>query len=870
MADDLINEYVDRNGVRGDTDFIVSALREVHAEFKKLESIKVDLKGMGGLQGLDQTMQQAKTKADSLAASTEIVEKRMAKLNGQSKEFTETLLLQIKAENELAKTIGIKNKNSDSASKALLNEKKATADVSNAYKQLSLAYNDAALRAKNYSLTLGANHPVTVQATQDALAMGMKLKELDASTGTFNRNVGNYGNSLANYGKQAFGFIRTAANIIPGLGLSGAFLLIFKGISEAFALLGKGLDEAGRKQKFLNEVNKEAVKGYAAELTHLTLVKQKLDDLSIPLAKRKQLAEDYNKTADEGNKIDLKQLNNIDLINAAIDRQIIKIKQRATAKAAENIITQKGEKVIEDQLDLQKELEKQGFGDIDVFNELFDPLQLQFDFAKGRKKIDVLTGANLSVILSDLIRHKKEFTTALKAAGVLIDVDGLFTDTKDDKEKKDKGRDLAEANRKAQFEREKQRLEFILDINKKIADDETKHFAERYFAAGRVLQLQEDLIKLTSDFQKKEKGKTATEILQIEEKANFDLLSAKQNYFNTLMKMQKAFNKEYFEEDEKLRKDLEKGIDEAYKKLMSDYDKRREARKKDAEDKKKTEEDNLKTTLELSSQLGAELNNLAFTLLTRRIELQKNAIQQQIDKLDELKAKEIEVINQSVLNEQDKAAKIAIVEARANAKKEELQRKQKDLDIKRAKFDKAASIAKIIQSTAEAVIRYAGIPIYGTALAAIAAAIGAAQLAIVISQPIPAYKHGKNNDGYEGPAIVDDGGKPEAIIREDGSVEIGGNKPRLTHVSKRDIVLPDANQLINYVLAGHMGGSLKVNKSVPSENGLEVEIKAMKKDVVNAIRNQPKVNLQASEGGLSAMWQYGANRISYINDNTNW
>lgn len=76
--------------------------------------------------------------------------------------------------------------------KAKKREHKLNQEASSDYKILSKAYQDATLRAKDYNLQLGAQHPITVQATADALAMANRLKEVDASVGQFQRNVGNY------------------------------------------------------------------------------------------------------------------------------------------------------------------------------------------------------------------------------------------------------------------------------------------------------------------------------------------------------------------------------------------------------------------------------------------------------------------------------------------------------------------------------------------------------------------------------------------------------------------------------------------------------------------------------------------------------
>jgi hypothetical protein len=247
-------------------------------------------------------------------------------------------------------------------------------------------------------------------------------------------------------------------------------------------------------------------------------------------------------------------------------------------------------------------------------------------------------------------------------------------------------------------------------------------------------------------------------------------------------------------------------------------------------------------------------------------------LQDLIDSLDEKKSKEIEIANQTIANTEERAAKIAIIEARTNAEKERLQKKQRDLDVKKAQFDKAQAIANVIQTTAFGILNYSKDPVL-LPLLPLFIAVSAAQLATVVAQPIPRYKHGKNVsmwDDYSGPAIVDDGGKPEAIIRENGNVEIGGSTPRITHLSKRDIVLPDANMLVNYVLAGHMGGTISLERSSTNNYSLEKAVDRMEKNVVSAIQNKKELHLNASDSGLAAMWKHGANQINYINQQTNW
>lgn len=203
---------------------------------------------------------------------------------------------------------------------------------------------------------------------------------------------------------------------------------------------------------------------------------------------------------------------------------------------------------------------------------------------------------------------------------------------------------------------------------------------------------------------------------------------------------------------------------------------------------------------EALKELGKEVAETVFSLINNGFENEKNAVQDQIDLLEQRKQKEIEVATQTISSTEERAAAISVIEARANSEREQLERQKRQVAERQAKFEKMRAVAEIIANTASAIIKsVAASPLTGgMPFAAIAGAIGAAQLVRTLAAPIPKYKHGKNVhslDTYEGPAWVDDGGKPEAIIRESGDIEIGTSKPRITYLKKNDIVLPDAKKL---------------------------------------------------------------------------
>lgn len=116
----------------------------------------------------------------------------------------------------------------------------------------------------------------------------------------------------------------------------------------------QALDDFDKRQLISSEIQNKAVDGYIKQTTHLELIRAKLTDLTIPQSERLKLLTEYNKIADKGNQIDKTQIDNLGLINVKIFEQIELIKKRALARAAENIISEKAEKFLKTQFELEE------------------------------------------------------------------------------------------------------------------------------------------------------------------------------------------------------------------------------------------------------------------------------------------------------------------------------------------------------------------------------------------------------------------------------------------------------------------------------------------------------------------------------------
>lgn len=205
---------------------------------------------------------------------------------------------------------------------------------------------------------------------------------------------------------------------------------------------------------------------------------------------------------------------------------------------------------------------------------------------------------------------------------------------------------------------------------------------------------------------------------------------------------------------------------------------------------------------ERKKELARDVANLGVEFVNRAFENQKNKIQEEIDLNDERKERAIENINNSIGSEEEKADKIAIIEARSEANKVVLEKKQREIDQRKAKFQKLAAVAEIAVSTFTGVAKtqaaaaplYAGLPFTAPLIAATLAQIpfiiasGAIQTAAVLATPIPQYYQGTESS-KAGLALTDEKG-PEGYITPDGKAYIGSNKPNIKNLEAGTKIIP--------------------------------------------------------------------------------
>lgn len=284
---------------------------------------------------------------------------------------------------------------------------------------------------------------------------------------------------------------------------------------------------------------------------------------------------------------------------------------------------------------------------------------------------------------------------------------------------------------------------------------------------------------------------------------------------------------------------------------------------------------------ELIKQLGKvqEVANLVFTTvsglfdaaLTKRL----NGYQKEKDAIDKKAAAEIEAINASLSSEEEKAARIIIVNARAQTQKEAIERREREEKLKTARLEKAITIANIVLANALNIVKSIGSPFK----LALAIATGAAQLAVAIATPLPRFFKGKAKGqpvgAGDGLGLVNDhpdGRTTEIVEHADGSFTAPQGRNVVMPIKQSDIVHPDADAWMMAMLgAAHRDIGRAISLPLNSnDRKLEAALEKTATKIVAAINNKKEFHLGSSDRGMVALHKWGANQIKYVEQNTNW
>ena len=242
-------------------------------------------------------------------------------------------------------------------------------------------------------------------------------------------------------------------------------------------------------------------------------------------------------------------------------------------------------------------------------------------------------------------------------------------------------------------------------------------------------------------------------------------------------------------------------------------------------------------------QAYGELFNGITSIVTSAFDARIEQIEEEQEKNEEAGEEEKEriedLVNSGVITKEEGESRKRAAEVRTKQKHDELEKQKADLEQKQAKWQKANSIIQTTIATSQAIMKAlaeAG-PFVGPILTAVIGAMGAAQVAIIASQPIPKYANGTDNHPG-GLAIVGDGGRQE-VIETDNGAYITPSVPTLVDLPKRAKVIPD---LIDYRKMVLHSDALMLDRQMRNGNSGEPVIVNVNNDYKNLERKMDVSN----------------------------
>jgi hypothetical protein len=714
------------------------------------------------------------------------------------------------------------------------------------------------------------------------------LKAVDASMGKYQRNVGNYAsgfNPLSNSINQltrempAFtnsvqtGFMALSNNIpifTDAIGnaiaqnkalqaegkpttsvlsqLAGSFfswqtlmgvgitLLTVYGkeigefIKQAFKS-SSAIDSIKESQKQLNDINTEGRKNAVEETLNLKSLLAIAKDTNLSYRERKIAVDQLQSTypAYFGN---LKQEQILAGNTAVAERELTDaILSRAKANAAVAKITENQAKIIDfelDKLDLQKQLNK-ATSDYEIVVKRMQKIQTgksDVDAFKVLSLADKIQSLKKDILNTDKeIEAQNKINTTLTSFAIEKQKESILLDYKEEKGIKEKTKAKREDVEVLQeTSKSYDSLLYKLEKNKSMLEEMQKA-TSRSSSEWRFYQEAIDKVSRSIDILKngfpelKESAKAVTDGLELQYKqaeANAkslaDLKKATDEYIS-------SFSSGFLSNAglgafDTFFKDIGNGVTEFQQRLES------------------------------LKQSGADTSQI-FALYFESI---AESAQQAFNKIIELSNQRFQ--NELVNLEREKEIAILFAGESASAREEierQYEARQRDIKNREARAKKGQALFNIAIDIAQGIV--SALASGNIPLSIAIGAIGAIQLGLVASQPIPQFATGTDN-APEGFALTQEKGA-EIITDKSGKIKtLGNNKgAQMTYLSKGDKVFTaeQSSQLMHNQALNSILTSSGIMPTQILNNSTNVDLTP----VVNAINNKESFSMNIDKGGLN-------------------
>lgn len=292
---------------------------------------------------------------------------------------------------------------------------------------------------------------------------------------------------------------------------------------------------------------------------------------------------------------------------------------------------------------------------------------------------------------------------------------------------------------------------------------------------------------------------------------------------------------------------------------LKEYNANIDEQDKATEDGEKRKRDLINETADLQKKRAQEVTQISLQAVSDGLGILTNFYAQEDQAADD----RLSAQKQRVQDELD-AGNISAKEAAARNNALDIQ--QKKLQVEQAKRNKALALFQAIINTALAVTNAitTGDPYTAALRAAIAGAIGAAEIAVIASKPIPQFDKGKQKGIYEGLGQVAER-RPE-IIERDGRMYLV-KEPTITWLNKSDKVY-NPSETADMIEARSFGKNLIVNPSSQVSYGSQnMDYDRLGKTISNSI---PQSGNDIDEDGFLRWVKKGNLKTIYRNKRRRW
>ncbi len=783
------------------------------------------------------------------------------------------------------------------------NNKKLTSE----YEKLKLRYRELSDEALHLGAVHGANDPRFISAAQKAHALHEELYALEIAIGRGQRKVGQY-NMVAQSFNQ---ILRESPN--AALGMRTLLISLTNNITYLFESIQQAVKAGASFKSILGVMGRQlfgvvgivnaaiiAITYFGLEALDAAKSTEELKDENESLLKtlvdviqaERELAELRRDNTDSGSAADAKR--RIDILKAqgATELEIFEAQRRYHTIKIQDLKDEADTyKLIQDETDRYIKHFKTSFSTLK--EEELDKLIVP-KLAERLKELTTVTGEeaekqaaallaayregdkDLGDIGKDRLKAEMELRDEQKELAVLnIEFQKKLNEDlkkeeedlrKEDKKKyeeylKEKKRLYEKwqaeqiSNYKEQYNTQKYQLDLEVSAYEDVVTNEQYSTDQRYAALEEYMKRRAVAIVESYEFEKNSKGKTDVEIVELEKQKQLALKALMQDGLDLEAQISQDSLRQEREAAALIKSNLE-GLSDHYTKLY-------EERKKQEEELRKKQIENIESWisgLQKAAQIYAQLS-------ATNSKIAKDRIEREGDDLDREEQRERDRINRTVENKAEKEQQIVDLEARTDARRQELRQKEAEEEKRQAEFQKQLAIFNIYANMYQAVGKEFGSKgVGGFATGTAIISYMTALLATLAILSVPAYGEGTTDHPQDGPAWVGEkkvrGKYRPEWVKEPGKNPYLVTKPTLLPMLKKH---SEVTPVYDFDEHTDLSSPLSVNQVMLAGGGDMNKTNDLLNKLIETTENKPVSTVTFERGAIKETVIRGNTRISKLN-----